>query len=516
MTRRSSDDDDETPMDWGSVGSGHSAHLNVNVCGGGGVLGMPMDVGGAKTLVPVWVISHSCRHRISSSRIRGQKSSAFIDLGPAEGLANNPPHMEVDATNSTDIEMESCVHVEDPDSRDSGISLAQSTTSQQSWSSQSTITNAVGAVGLYGNDDEGTAKENLDQFDEDSTDELAFQSQCVDRSPIKKRQKSTNRRHKPTDFSSFRQNKCDRVGKELAKTQETVTDKVQQNPELSKPLGLSMSHDTYENWLCPLSGYHRFTSSFVGASSSSSSCSTIASLRTQFDANDALSFSRLSSSSENDLPPSIRPIIHRVHSTPVLECSSDRSWGSPDVSKDYELITVEKPQVPHKAFRSIDANTLKILFDELTKEQFQRRFILIDCRYPYEYDAGHIWYSLNMWETSSIEEIFYPEDEERFGEIKARIPIFYCEYSQKRGPKMALALREHDRKRNESHYPKLDYKQIYILDQGYRQFFMDKDDKFSKYCTPQAYVQMWDLAYTEQRKCYDSHRRGKKRQRKDN
>ncbi|KAI3421992.1 hypothetical protein GPALN_012529 [Globodera pallida] len=414
--------------------------------------------------------------------------------------------------------MESCVHVEDPDSRDSGISLAQSTSSQQSCS-QSTIINAIGEVELFDNDDEETAKENLDQFDEDTTDELAFQSQCVDRSPIKKRQKSTNRRHKPTDFSLFHQNKCDRVEKGLEKTQETVTDKAQQNPELSKPLGLSMSHDTYENWLCPLSalqGFHRFTSSLVAASSSSSSSSTIASFRTQFDANEPLSFSSLSSSSENDLPPSLRPTIHRVYSTPVLECSSDRSWGSPDVSKDYELITVEKPQVPHRAFRSIEANTLKILFDELTEEQFQRRFILIDCRYPYEYDAGHIWYSSNVWETSSIEEIFYPEDEERFSEVKGRIPIFYCEYSQKRGPKMALALREQDRNRNESRYPKLDYKQIYILDQGYRQFFMEPKNKFSKYCTPQAYVQMWDSAYTEQRKCYDSHRRGKKRQRKDN
>ncbi|KAL3083249.1 hypothetical protein niasHS_011051 [Heterodera schachtii] len=176
--------------------------------------------------------------------------------------------------------------------------------------------------------------------------------------------------------------------------------------------------------------------------------------------------------------------------------------------KQYSLDTVERPQVPHKAFRSINADTMANLLGSLTEEQFQRRFILIDCRYPYEYDAGHIWYSMNLWETASIEKLFYPEEEERFGEIIVRTPIFYCEYSQKRGPKMALALREFDRVRNESRYPYVDYKEIYLLDRGYRYFF--KERKFSKYCTPQAYVQMWDSAYTEQRKRFDSHRRGKK------
>ncbi|VDK26612.1 unnamed protein product [Anisakis simplex] len=76
-----------------------------------------------------------------------------------------------------------------------------------------------------------------------------------------------------------------------------------------------------------------------------------------------------------------------------------------------------------------------------------------------------------MYDPSMVEELFYPKCVDRFHEMRSRIPIFYCEFSQKRGPTMAAALRQFDRKRNEARYPEVDYKEIYLLDRGYKKFY---------------------------------------------
>jgi len=58
--------------------------------------------------------------------------------------------------------------------------------------------------------------------------------------------------------------------------------------------------------------------------------------------------------------------------------------------QSYLLKTVEKPQKFHTSYRSISADVLKVLISEMSPQDFQSRFILIDCRYPYEYEGGHI------------------------------------------------------------------------------------------------------------------------------
>ena len=51
---------------------------------------------------------------------------------------------------------------------------------------------------------------------------------------------------------------------------------------------------------------------------------------------------------------------------------------------------MEKPEKPHRAYRSIDSRTLATLIDSMTEQQFKARFLIIDCRYPYEFAGGHI------------------------------------------------------------------------------------------------------------------------------
>ncbi|VDK65652.1 unnamed protein product [Cylicostephanus goldi] len=139
----------------------------------------------------------------------------------------------------------------------------------------------------------------------------------------------------------------------------------------------------------------------------------------------------------------------------------------------YSLPAVEHPQRESLAFRSISADTLASEIRRLGPEEFERRYTLVDCRYPYEYEGGHesLQCAVNVHNQDELEKIFFPEDPNH--PIRKRIPIFYCEFSQKRGPGMALALRNIDRMRNEFQYPKVDYAEMYLLDHGYRQFWND-------------------------------------------
>lgn len=61
-----------------------------------------------------------------------------------------------------------------------------------------------------------------------------------------------------------------------------------------------------------------------------------------------------------------------------------------ELFQSYSLQTVPHPQVDSGAFRSISAETFIELLNKMDHEQFARRFVVVDCRYPYEYQGGHI------------------------------------------------------------------------------------------------------------------------------
>lgn len=50
------------------------------------------------------------------------------------------------------------------------------------------------------------------------------------------------------------------------------------------------------------------------------------------------------------------------------------------------------------------------------------------------------------------------------------ILVFHCEFSQKRGPRALRALRNLDRNVNSMNWPNLFYPEVYILDNGYKNF----------------------------------------------
>ena len=136
----------------------------------------------------------------------------------------------------------------------------------------------------------------------------------------------------------------------------------------------------------------------------------------------------------------------------------------------------------------------------LMKGEFNRMlesWVIVDCRYPYEYEGGHIKDALNIWTKDMCQKKFFPDKPSSAkSNAKRQILIFHCEFSSERAPRMYDFVRETDRRVNGTQYPLLDYPEIYVLHAGYREFFK----RFSDFCFPRNYIEMYDENYKEDMK----------------
>ncbi|EGT30998.1 hypothetical protein CAEBREN_09297 [Caenorhabditis brenneri] len=198
----------------------------------------------------------------------------------------------------------------------------------------------------------------------------------------------------------------------------------------------------------------------------------------------------------------------------MMEMEEDEGWEAErneasiydksHLTVDYHLKAVETAD--STCFRQIDSEDLKNLLLSHTEASFNAKYILIDCRYPFEYRGGHIKYATNFFDPNNIAELFYNEDDT----VKhRRIPIFYCEFSQKRGPSMAEALREYDRYVHRNNYPNVSFPEMYVLHKGYRQFFKVGRTINRSLCFPDRYVEMYNDRFTNELKLYPFHKSGR-------
>ncbi|XP_008851483.1 M-phase inducer phosphatase 1 isoform X1 [Nannospalax galili] len=150
-----------------------------------------------------------------------------------------------------------------------------------------------------------------------------------------------------------------------------------------------------------------------------------------------------------------------------------------DFSKGYLFHTVAgKHQDLKYISPEIMASVLNGKFDSLIKE-----FVIIDCRYPYEYEGGHIKGAVNLHMEEEVEN-FLLKKPIVSTDGKRVIVVFHCEFSSERGPRMCRYVRERDRLGNE--YPKLHYPELYVLKGGYKEFFL----KCQSHCEPPSYRPM--------------------------
>lgn len=175
-----------------------------------------------------------------------------------------------------------------------------------------------------------------------------------------------------------------------------------------------------------------------------------------------------------------------------LDSSSDSDNMLGDFSKPHCLPTIPGK---HRDLKCISPETLARLqnneFDELVEKT-----VIVDCRFPYEYQGGHIRDALNLWERDSIMKEFLTAAHHRTpmdASHKRKVIVFHCEFSSERGPKMYRFLRQMDRDANKECYPALHYPEIYLLEGGYKAFF----HSHMELCQPKTYLPMSDERYLD-------------------
>ncbi|EHA53134.1 hypothetical protein MCOR27_003575 [Pyricularia oryzae] len=221
-------------------------------------------------------------------------------------------------------------------------------------------------------------------------------------------------------------------------------------------------------------------------------------VRTQFSSLNGSSASRtgspISSHSRRPSNPFMRPrkqyrrsLSMFENSGEVMKPKQEEPPAAPALSSVMDIEEPAEPILPHffpegesDNIPRIKRQTLLDVLDGQYNERYDNKLI-IDCRFEYEYDGGHIDGAINY------------NDKDLLVTHLLRTPmegrtliVFHCEYSAHRAPLMARHVRAEDRSANAEHYPRLTYPEIYILEGGYSGFFEEHRDR----CYPQAYVEM--------------------------
>nr|UVJ64689.1 Cdc25 protein [Sipunculus nudus] len=180
--------------------------------------------------------------------------------------------------------------------------------------------------------------------------------------------------------------------------------------------------------------------------------------------------------------------LPRCHSEAMIKAALNRLDQPGDLIGDCS----RKHQLPiiqgkHSDLQAIAPKTVEELVEGQLSHLIEK-FIIIDCRYPYEYEGGQIKGAINLYTKDQILEEFikstkhHPTDSSNSNTVL----IFHCEFSSERGPKMYRFLREQDRAVHKDCYPSLHYPEMYVLEGGYKAFF----ENHKPQCVPQTYKPM--------------------------
>lgn len=166
---------------------------------------------------------------------------------------------------------------------------------------------------------------------------------------------------------------------------------------------------------------------------------------------------------------------------------TDRPELIGDFSKTYLLQTVEGK---HQDLKYISPEMMAAVLSGTFSSSIES-CVIVDCRYPYEYEGGHIKGAVNLPMEQDVEEFLLKEPIVPLNASKRVILIFHCEFSSERGPRMCRFVREKDRACNQ--YPQLHYPELYVLKGGYREFF----PQYQAHCEPQSYRPMHHADFKE-------------------
>ncbi|KAI1103927.1 hypothetical protein F4804DRAFT_213286 [Jackrogersella minutella] len=171
----------------------------------------------------------------------------------------------------------------------------------------------------------------------------------------------------------------------------------------------------------------------------------------------------------------------------VMKSSAEEAMPQTTLQSVMDVEESQDPMLPHfypdgegDNIPRISKSTFLDVMDGKFNDYYTQKMI-IDCRFEYEYEGGHIMTAVNHNDKELLARQLFqsPMDGKT-------LLIFHCEYSACRAPMMARHVRAADREVNIECYPRLTYPEVYILDGGYSEFFIEHRDR----CHPQAYVAM--------------------------
>jgi rhodanese-related sulfurtransferase len=184
----------------------------------------------------------------------------------------------------------------------------------------------------------------------------------------------------------------------------------------------------------------------------------------------------------------------------ALSCRGSPTSGGHEKLADGSGMSYALPTVGgnHQDLKSISPQTMTDLIDDKFQESVENCYV-VDCRYPYEYEGGHILNGENLYTEEMVLDAFFKTLRSSKNPEKQTIIIFHCEFSKERGPRLMRFLRKHDRKENAESYPYLQYPEMYLLDGGYKNFF---ESAQKQHCIPREYVPMFDQKYVKELKYF--------------
>ncbi|KKA23112.1 Protein-tyrosine-phosphatase [Rasamsonia emersonii CBS 393.64] len=174
------------------------------------------------------------------------------------------------------------------------------------------------------------------------------------------------------------------------------------------------------------------------------------------------------------------------HPDDVVRQKESNSASEPSLQSIIDVEPTYELQLPHfipedqpDSLPRIEKSILVDILDGKYNDRFQN-IMIIDCRFEYEYEGGHINGAVNYNDKEALAEELFRNPK------PGTVLIFHCEYSAHRAPIMASFIRHKDRAFNVDQYPKLTFPEMYILDGGYSAFYAE----YRSLCFPQNYVEM--------------------------
>ncbi|EDR25646.1 M-phase inducer phosphatase, putative [Entamoeba dispar SAW760] len=188
---------------------------------------------------------------------------------------------------------------------------------------------------------------------------------------------------------------------------------------------------------------------------------------------------------------SVQPSSERCQSYTSQKIERSKSAPKFLIEEENEEIHLINPFIDthHQSFyydQEITMISVENFLKHLTKNT-----IIIDCRYPYEYEGGHVIGALNLWNQELLFE-YIKNNLEQISRMQSNI-IFYCEFSQTRAPSLARQLKRFDLERNKQYY----FKEVYLLEGGFNELY-----SINPSCIEGSYIEMNDQRYFERMLLY--------------